>query len=291
MSILRQLQNRQTFAKLHPLLAGFILSSSCVFAVLAATPASATSTSSTAANTPATNIPSRAKLEEAIDRVENFTEYQTYSARGTSGQNLPHYKEYAHLRSLVTEMIYVSTNYDTISISDDSWKIAYLIDYSADALRGCEYLFGLKKTQSASSQSSTSSTTSSTTTPAPIQPTNSASASNTSDINRTAASSHPLASSPESTSEPANNPTSQKVNDDNTTYSNEQNSQDSPSLSYTNSVNTLQSTSTLALADPLTLPSPVRPLVRQLIQLCTNMPTHPDQLDLPRRRAFLVESV
>lgn len=263
------------FTKFHLILASLI---AATLSICIATPTFATSNP----------LPSRAALSATIDRVENFAEYQTYASLGTSGANRPHYKEYAHLRSLVAEINDIHTNYDTIASSDDSWKIAYLIDYSADALKGCEYLFGLKK------QSSASSTTNS------KQSVPSASTSNTSNLNdSTSNSSHSENSNPNrySSHSTQNHPATDKpistVSDNSNTNSSTSNNSNIPISTtsvQTADLTTSQNSSPDAL-NLLTLPCSVCPLVRPLVQLGTNVPTHPDQLDLPRRRAFFVESV
>ncbi len=253
------------FTKFHLILASLIATT---LSICIATPTFATSNP----------LPSRAALSATIDRVENFAEYQTYASLGTSGANRPHYKEYAHLRSLVAEMNDVHTNYDTIASSDDSWKIAYLIDYSADALKGCEYLFGLKKQSSASSTTSSKQSV-------PSASTSNSSNSENSNPNRYSSHStqnHPATDKPIST-----------VSDNSNTNSSTSNNSNIPSSTtsvQTADLTTSQNSSPDAL-NPLTLPCSVCPLVRPLVQLGTNVPTHPDQLDLPRRRAFFVESV
>lgn len=290
MPISRQPQNHQTFTKFHLLLASLILSS-LAFTILSIAPASATaapanssnvsneasaaaSTSSASAN----NIPSRATLSAAIDRVENFAEYQKYANLGTSGSGEKYYKEYAHLRSLVAEMTNVHTNYDTIATSTDSWKIAYLIDYSADALRGCEYLFGLKKQQTTASPAST-----------PSDQSRAASSNQPSPVSSSQPS---LAASNQSSPTSSNQPSATTSNQPSTaTSSLAQPINNSFDANHTAAPSSSLATSSELVADPRTLPRSVRPLVRQLVQLCANVPAHPDQLDLPRRRALLIESV
>ncbi len=287
MPISRQPQNHQTFTKFHLLLASLILSS-LAFAALSTTPASAittpadsssiSSTAPTAANPSATtnvssanaNVPSRAALSAAIDRVENFAEYQKYANLGASGSSEKYYKEYAHLRSLVAEMIDVHTNYDAIATSADSWKIIYLIDYSAGALRGCEYLFGLKKQQATASQTSA--------------PTSQSRAASSNQPSPAASNQSSPTSSSQSSIATSNQPST-------TTSSPAQPVDNSSDANYTVTPSNALATSSELVTDPRTLSRPVRPLVRQLIQLCANVPAHPDQLDLPRRRALLIESV
>lgn len=93
-----------------------------------------------------TTTPSQSDLQSAITYVTNFSEYQTY-ANDPSSTTLPHYKEYAHLRTIVSELTYLHDNYDSIANDpNNSWKISYLIDYSHKAIRSCEYLLGLRQT-------------------------------------------------------------------------------------------------------------------------------------------------
>lgn len=247
-------------------------------------------------------IPSRDALAAALNRVEHFAEYQTYAARGTTGQE-PFYKEYAHLRSLAAEMRQVHANYSTIATSADSWKIAYLIDYSAGALRGCEYLFGLKKQAAQTSQSvqsthsspavQTSQAVQSAQTASASTPTvTPAATSNTASIAQSDQNSaNPQTTQAQATSaaQAAQNSTSVPATNAQTSPSNQAIA--SPQTTQTTPAVQTKSTTSTNSAQPFTRSRTVRPFVRQLVQLCANVPAHPDQLDLPRRRALLVESV
>lgn len=120
--------------------------------LLHAAPASATSANDSA---PA-SVSSLAELETAISRITSFAEYQTYAAAPDSTA-LPFSKEYAHLRSLVTEMTAIRDQYSAVASSASAWKISYLIEYSSEALRGCEYIFGIKRAAAQAAQNSVNS--------------------------------------------------------------------------------------------------------------------------------------
>ena len=57
-------------------------------------------------------------------------------------RNLPFYKEYAYLRTLVNEINYLYNNYEYIANSEEAWKIPYIIDRANNAIEGCNLIFG-----------------------------------------------------------------------------------------------------------------------------------------------------
>ncbi len=244
-----------------------------------------------ATNSSTETVPSRAELARATSRVTSFAEYQFYASHPTD-KSLPHYREYAHLRSLVTEMNYIHGHYDTIRAGSEAWKISYLIDYSIGAIESCTMLFGLNRPKTASNPTSNSASNS---TP------NSDSAS---------------ASTPYSTQDSVSNPnlpsTANKVSSSNSVSTQSANpvaqapksnrsiiDSSATSSAFTNSVSpNFSSTIPFATNSVATKSSPIAsypaestnalqslsrsrfisPFVRQLIHLCTYVSSYPNQL-------------